>query len=106
MVTSGQSADARLPHRDVSDESMAGMLLPESALSPETFAPLAPFPMSLAVNLPKSPGEPVNASTPMSASRVFILGSATPALISLLSLSTISFGVFLGAATPDQPLDS
>src|SRR5262245_41469696 len=40
------------------------------------------------------------------ASRVFSLGSARAALISLLSLSMISEGVFLGAPTPNQPLAS
>ena len=37
-----------------------------------------------------------------SASRALILGSARPALISLLSFSTISAGVFLGAPRPNQ----
>ena len=41
---------------------------------------------------------------PRSASRAFILGSARAALISLLSLSMISAGVFLGAPTPYQVL--
>ena len=40
--------------------------------------------------------------TAQSASRALILGSAKPALISLLSLSMISAGVFLGAPTPYQ----
>ena len=39
---------------------------------------------------------------PRSASRALILGSARAALISLLSLSMISAGVFLGAPTPNQ----
>jgi hypothetical protein len=47
--------------------------------------------------LSSSAGEPVNAVAPMSASRAAILGSTSPALISLLSLSTTSTGVFLGA---------
>ena len=43
---------------------------------------------------------------PRSASRALILGSARPALISLLSLSTISAGVAFGAPMPDQKLAS
>ena len=39
---------------------------------------------------------------PRSASRAFILESATPASISLLSLSIISTGVFLGGRTVDS----
>jgi hypothetical protein len=50
------------------------------------------------MSLPKSLGEPVSAMPPRSASRAFILESATPASISLLSLSIISTGVFLGAS--------
>src|SRR5258707_843889 len=47
------------------------------------------FSVSSAMNLPKSAGEPGNTVLPRSASRALILGSARPALISLLSLSTI-----------------
>jgi hypothetical protein len=36
--------------------------------------------------------------------RALILGSARPALISFLSLSMISMGVFLGAPRPNQAL--
>ena len=58
------------------------------------------FSVSSAMSLPKSAGEPASTVPPRSASRALILGSARPALISLLSLSTISAGVFLGAPTP------
>src|SRR5215468_8420473 len=44
--------------------------------------------------------------TPRAASRALILGSARAALISLLGLSTISVGVFLGTPIPCQPLAS
>jgi hypothetical protein len=54
------------------------------------------FSVSSAMNLPKLAGEPANTIAPRSATRAFSLGSARPALISLLSLSTISAGVFLG----------
>src|SRR5215831_2027161 len=43
---------------------------------------------------------------PRSASRAFMLGSARAALISLLSLSTISADVFLGTPMPCQVLAS
>src|SRR5712675_517848 len=65
---------------------------------------LAHFSVSSAMNLPKSVDDSMNGVLPNSASRTFILGSARAALISLLSLSTISAGVFLGAPTPFQPL--
>ena len=60
------------------------------------------FSVSSAISLPKSAGEPDSAVPPKSASRALILGSARPALISLLSLSTISAGVSFGAPTPNQ----
>src|SRR6516165_6979733 len=64
------------------------------------------FMVSSAISLAKSAGEPASTVPPRSASRDFILGSARAALISLLSLSAISVGVFLGAPMPYQPLAS
>src|SRR5262245_9074644 len=64
------------------------------------------FSVSAAINLPKSAGESASTSPPRSASRVLILGSARPALISRLSLSMSSARVFLGAPSPSQALDS
>src|SRR5262249_37071113 len=64
------------------------------------------FSVSSAMSLPKSAGETTSGVTPKTASRAFILGSARPALISLLSLSTMSAGVFLGMPTPYQLLAS
>src|SRR5262249_28642822 len=78
----------------------------QSALTPANFTTLPHFSVSSTLSLPKSLGEPVSAVPSRSASRAFILGSATPASISLLSLSMISTGVFLGAPTPYQPLAS
>src|SRR6516225_4204351 len=49
------------------------------------------------MNVPKSADEPVSIMPPSSVSLVFSLGSARPALISLLSLSMTSAGVFFGA---------
>ena len=49
---------------------------------------------------------PGNGATPSSTSRALSLESVRLALISLLSLSTIAVGVFLGAETPYQLLAS
>src|SRR5215471_3379906 len=64
------------------------------------------FSASAAMNLPKSAGEPARDAVPKSASRAFMSGSARATFISLFSLSTISRGVFFGAATPNQLLAS
>src|SRR5215471_14345713 len=64
------------------------------------------FSVSSAMSLPKSSGVPPSAVAPSSANRAFILGSARSALISLLSLSTIAAGVFLGAPMPKLTLAS
>src|SRR5262249_36976736 len=64
------------------------------------------FSVSSAMNLPKSAGEPGSTVPPRSARRTFSLGSARPALISLLSLLTISAGVAFGAPMPAQTLAS
>src|SRR5437016_1160563 len=67
----------------------------QSGFAPENLTTFAHFSVSSAMSFPKSAGEPANTVAPMSTIRAFILGSAKPALISLLSLSTISVGVFL-----------
>src|SRR5262245_16335478 len=64
------------------------------------------FSVSAATKLPKSEGEPAITVPPRPASRALSWGSARAALISLLSLLTISAGVPVGAPTPYQPLDS
>src|SRR5450631_1519316 len=64
------------------------------------------FSVSAAMSFLKSAGERTSVVEPRSAIRAFTLGSARAALISLLSLSTISAGVFLGAPIPAQPLAS
>src|SRR4029077_9323167 len=64
------------------------------------------FSVSSVMSLPKSAGESASAVPPRPATRAFILGSARAALISLLSLSTISVGVFLGVPMPNHPLAS
>src|SRR5262245_32292856 len=78
----------------------------QSALMPVNFTTLPHFSVSSAMSLPKSAGESASTSPPRSARRAFILGSARPALISVLSFSTISAGVAFGAPTPYQVLTS
>src|SRR5215472_6461968 len=80
--------------------------LHQSALAPENFTTLPHFSVSSAMSFPKSAGEPKNGVPPRSANLAFILGSARPALISLLSLLTISAGVAFGAPIPYQALAS
>src|SRR6202040_3906612 len=76
----------------------------QSALMPTNFTTLPHFSVSSAMSLPKSAGEPASTVPPRAASRALSLGSARPALISLLSFATISAGVFLGAPRPYQLL--
>src|SRR5262249_35082532 len=64
------------------------------------------FSVSSAMSLPKSAGEPAIGEIPSSESRTSILGSASAALIPLLSRSMISAGVLLGAPTPYHELAS
>ena len=64
------------------------------------------FSVSSAMSLAKSAGVIGIGTPPTSASRALILGSARPALNSLLSLLTISAGVPFGAPTPYQVLAS
>src|SRR5262249_15386537 len=78
----------------------------QSALMPTNFTTLPHFSVSSATNVPNSAGVMDVGMLPTSANRPFNLGSARAALISLLSLSMISAGVFLGAPRPDQLLAS
>src|SRR5262245_16653809 len=64
------------------------------------------FAVSAARCFPKSDGGPANGIEPRSKSRALSLGSARPALISALSLSTIQLGVLLGAPMQYQALAS
>src|SRR5215813_11293325 len=68
-----------------------------------TFAHLS---ISLAMNLPKSAGEPVITMAPKLASCALSFGSASAALVSRLSLSTISVGVCAGAPMPAHEVAS
>src|SRR5262245_55339279 len=79
---------------------------PHSALMLAARITLPHFSVSSAINLSKAAGESVVTIVPNSAKRAFTAGSARTALISLLSLSMIGAGVFLGAPTPDQEVTS
>src|SRR6266545_4008295 len=79
-LTAGYGISVRLPDH--------------SGLMPADLITLAHLSVSSAMSWPKSAGEPASTVPPKSASRALILESAKPALISLLSLSTISAGVF------------
>jgi hypothetical protein len=64
------------------------------------FTTLAHFSVSAAMKFANSAGELANTGEPKSAIRLLIFRSARATLISLLSLSTISVGVFLGVPMP------
>ena len=64
----------------------------------------AHFAVSSAISFPKSAGEPKRTVLPSSTTLALIFGSARAALISMLSLSTISVEVFLGRPMPNQEL--
>src|SRR4030081_377005 len=81
-------------------------LVDHSGFAPENLTTLPHFSVFSAINFPKSVGEPASTVPPRSARRAFSFGSARPALISLLRLSLISAGAFLGAPPPYHPLAS
>src|SRR5262249_60953865 len=85
-----------------------GSLFPPtySGLAPEKRTTLAHFSVSSTTSLPNSAGEPESGVRPKSARRALMSGSASAAPISLLSVSMISWGVFLGAPMPFHPLAS
>jgi glycine cleavage system aminomethyltransferase T len=75
-------------------------------LMPANFTTFAHFSVSLAMNLANSAGVIDIGSTPRSLRRTCIFGSATTAVVSLLSFAMISVDVFLGAPMPNHPLAS
>src|SRR5262249_11886276 len=77
-----------------------------SGLMPANFTTLAHFSISSAMNLPKPAGQIAKAAEAKFANRASMVGSARTALISLLSFSTISGGVFFGAPIPSHVLAS
>jgi hypothetical protein len=92
--------------RHSSNETLRNIGAVHPGLMPANLSTLAHFSVSLAINFPKSADVIGIGTPPRSASRGLILGSARPALNSLLSLSTISAGVAFGAPTPYQVLAS
>src|ERR1044072_1875619 len=76
------------------------------ALMPANFTTLPHFSISSAISLANSAGDPTSGVAPISESRALIPGSASAALNSLLSLSTTSMGVFMGAPIPNQLVTS
>ena len=79
---------------------------PQSALAPAKRHHLAPFLGFPGDEFSEIDGRARFRVAPISASRAFSLGSTRMALISLLSFSMISAGVFLGAPTPYGELAS
>jgi Outer membrane efflux protein len=77
-----------------------------SAFAPENLTTLAHFSVSAASISPKSVEDPGSIVAPMAANRAFMFASPRAALISALSLSMISAGVFLGAPMPFTALAS
>ena len=67
---------------------------------------LAHFSVSSAMSLPKSAGEPIKHRAAQVGKPCLDLGVGEARVDLLLSLSTISAGVFLGAPTPNQALAS
>ena len=79
--------------RDLWNTRVAVAALHHSALIPVNFTTLPHFSVSSAMSLPKSPGEPKMRAAEFGKPRLHLrIGEA--ALISLLSLSMISAGVF------------
>src|SRR5262249_3106906 len=94
------NAKQRAPHLNSRNGRLWNVRLHQSALAPDNLTTLPHFSVSSAMSLPKSAGEPGRTVPPRLASCALNLGLARPALISLLSLSIICGGVFLGAPTP------
>src|SRR5262245_42195532 len=95
-----------LPEPRCSRNGIYGTSAGHSALMLAARITLPHFSVSSAMSLPNSAGVIGVGSTPTSASRAFSFLSARPALTSLLSLSTMSAGVLLGAPTPYHPVAS
>src|SRR5262249_39911061 len=72
----------------------------QSGFAPENFTTFAHFSLSSAMNFPNAAGVIGTGTPPSSASRVSSFGSASTAFTALLSVSTISDGVPLGATMP------
>src|SRR5262249_10973624 len=78
----------------------------QSGLRPANLTTLPHFSLSCSSSVRYSAGESGRGSLPRSAIRALMVGSARPALISRLSVSMISAGVWRGAPRPWVPLAS
>src|SRR2546430_15706069 len=101
----GRAASAAHPEGFV-ERDLWNVRVDQSALAPENLTTFAHFSVSSAICFAKSAGDPPSTVSPRSAIRALISRSASTALISLLSLSMISAGEFLGAPMPYQLLAS
>src|SRR5215510_14743977 len=88
------------PIRGTGRYGMLAPSTPQSALILRATMTLTHFSVSSAMNFPNAAGVIDIGSTPMPASRAFMMGSAAMVLVSLLSLSIKSAGVSFGAPTP------
>src|SRR5215831_8141618 len=86
--------------------NLGGNCPDQSGFAPENLITLAHFSVSSAMRFPYSLGDSANTSPPSSAKRALIVASARAALISLLSVSMNSAGVFFGAPIPAHALVS
>src|SRR5262245_66322897 len=77
-----------------------------SDLMPANLTTFAHFSVSAAISCVKPAGDSGITVAPSAVRRALIRGSERPALISRLSLSTISTGVLLGASKPRNPHDT
>src|SRR5215472_3428163 len=106
-----RSAQQQFPQRDEETfgEEVSWQFLPRWHIPPssdqsgfafENFATFAHFSISSAMNFPNWAGVIGIGSPPSSASRALSFGSASTAFTAVLSVSTISGGVPLGATMP------
>src|SRR5262245_45772373 len=82
------------------------ILWDQSGFAPENLTTFAHLSVSSLRSFANPAGESASAVPPSTASRCLTCASASAALISLLSRSTITAGVFLGATTPNHELAS
>src|SRR5258708_27293920 len=99
VVSAHESARDRVP--DQARRPLIGQ--PYSGLMFANFTTLPHFSVSPTTSRAKSAAESDSGVSPRSAKRDFILGSARPALISLLSFSVISAGEALRPTPPTPP---
>src|SRR5262249_35853222 len=104
-------ARVALSKRDREGATLAAIAAPsgrpdQSGLRPANLTTLPHFSVSSSSSVRYSVGESGRGSLPRSAIRALMVGSARPALMSRLSVSMISAGVWRGAPRPWGPLAS